>query len=84
MGIRPDFTPDHVRELKALGVCDEQVSELRKALLSVRHVLATPAANGATGELLADVESLASGLLNKLHALHLGFDAEHNKARGLI
>lgn len=82
--IRPDFSPEHLRELKALRLCDEQVSELRKALLTVRHVLATPAANGATSELLADVESLASGLLNKLDALCLGFDPEHNRACGLI
>ena len=84
MGIRPEFTPDHVRELKALGVCDEQISELRKALLTVRHTLAKPAANGATSELLADVELLSSALLNKLHALCSGFDPEHNKACGLI
>lgn len=84
MGIRPDFTPDHLRDLKALGVCDEQISELRKALLTVRHALVKPAANAATSALLADVESQSSDLLNKLHALSLGFDAEHNKACGLI
>ena len=84
MGIRPDFTPDHLRDLKALGVCDEQISELRKALLTVRHALVKPATNGATGALLAEVESQSSDLLNKLHALSLGFDAEHNKACGLI
>lgn len=84
MGIRPDFTPEQVSALKTLGVCDEQISELRKALLTARHTLAKPAANGATSELLADVESLSSDLLNKLHALCLGFDPEHNKACGLI
>lgn len=82
MGIRPDFLV-HVRQLKTLGVCDEQISDLRKALLSVRRILAKPAANGAS-ELLADVQSLSSDLLSKLHALCLGFDSEHNKACGLI
>lgn len=84
MGIRPDFIPEHVRQLKTLGVCDEQISELRKALLTVRRILAKPAANGATSDLLAEVESLSSDLLSKLHALCLGFDPEHNKACGLI
>lgn len=84
MGIRPEFTPEHVRRLKAIGVRDEQISELQKALPTVRHALAKPAANGATSALLADVESKSSDLLNKLHALCLGFDPEHNKACGLI
>lgn len=84
MGIRPDFTPNHVRDLKALGFCDEQVSELRKALLAVRQVLVKQPKNGETRDLLADVESLSARLLTKLIAIACTIDLEHAKAGALI
>ena len=84
MGIRPDFTPDHVRELKALGVCDEQISELRKALLAVRRVFIRQPSNNDTRDILADVEKLTAKLLKKLESIALQIDSQHEKAGFLI
>lgn len=62
----PDFTDDQRRRLKTLGVIDEQVNELRHALIVVRQYVRTPAANNVQAEHLAEIESLASELSRKL------------------
>ncbi len=84
MGIRPDFTPGQLRELKKRGVCDEQISELRKALLTVRQVFVKQPKNGETRDVLADVESLSAALLTKLTSIACTIDLEHAKAGALI
>ena len=64
----PDFTDDQRRSLKSLGVCDEQIKELRHALISVRQHARQPAANNDMAAQLAEVERLASELSRKLRA----------------
>ena len=84
MGIRPDFIPEHVRQLKTLGVCDEQISELRKALLTVRRAFIRQPSNNDTRDILADVEKLTAKLLKKLESIALQIDSPHDKAGSLI
>ena len=84
MGIRPDFNPDHVRELKALDICDEQISQLRKALPAVRRVFIRQPSNNDTRDILADVEKLTAKLLKKLESIALQIDSPHEKAGSLI
>ncbi len=84
MEIRPDFSPGQVRELKKRGVCEEQISELRKALLTVRQVLVKQPKNGGTRDVLADVEALSASLLTKLTSIACTIDPEHAKAGALI
>lgn len=62
----PDFTDDQRRRLRTLGVIDEQVHELRHALIVVRQYVRTPAANNVQAEHLAEIESLATELSRKL------------------
>lgn len=62
----PDFTDDQRRRLRTLGVIDEQVNELRHALIVVRQYVRTPAANNVQAEHLAEIESLARELSRKL------------------
>jgi hypothetical protein len=84
MGIRPDFTAQQVRELKSLGVCDGQVAELRKALVTTRHFLVKQPSNNDTRDVLAKVESSSASLLTKLSSIALAIDSAHDKAGGLI
>lgn len=67
----PDFSADQRCKLKALGVCDQQVTELRHALISVRHHVRKPAANTKMAEHLAEIERLASELSRKLRAAEI-------------
>lgn len=62
----PDFNADERRELKRLGVCEEQITELRHALIGVRSYVRQPAANNEVAAHLADIERLASELSRKL------------------
>lgn len=64
----PDFTTDQRRGLKRHGVCDEQITELRHALISVRQHVRRPAANNDVAAQLAEIERLASELSRKLRA----------------
>lgn len=84
MGIRPDFTLERVRELKKLGVCDDQIVELRKALVTVRHFLVKLPSNNDTRDVLVNVEKLSSSLLAKLISIALQIDPEYEKAGSLI
>lgn len=62
----PDFTADQRDRLKELGVIEEQVTELRRALMIVRSHVRRPPANNEVAEHLADIERLASELSRKL------------------
>lgn len=62
----PDFTDDQRRELKRLGVCDEQITGLRYALGHIRQSLRRPSANNAVAAHLAEIERLAIELSRKL------------------
>lgn len=64
----PDFTDDQTRDLKAYGVCDEQITELRFALIGVRQYTRTPPPKSEIAEHLADIERLASELSRKISA----------------
>lgn len=62
----PDFTDDQKRRLKDLHVCDEQITALRYALVSVRSFVRQPAANNEMAAYLEEVERLANVLSRKL------------------
>lgn len=64
----PDFTTDQRGRLSELGVCDEQITKLRHALISVRSYVRRPAANNDAAAHLAEIEQLASELSRKLRA----------------
>ncbi|HEY5780339.1 MAG TPA: hypothetical protein VIT66_00520 [Lysobacter sp.] len=80
----PDFTGDQRSELLRLGLCKEQVEELRRALVAVRSYVSPPAANNDTADLLREIEQLASDLARKLRALSNVADSAHHKAGSMI
>jgi hypothetical protein len=84
VSIRPDFTPDQVRELKSLDVCDEQISELRMALLEVQRIMRKPAKVNKVRRLLGEVSDLSTGLIDVLASIALHSDAAHCAAHGFI
>ncbi|MGS1013086.1 hypothetical protein ACVCL0_14225 [Rhodanobacter sp. UC4450_H17] len=84
MSTRPDFTADQVRELKSLGLCDEQVGELRTALSVVRRTLFKPAARNAVKAVLKDVEKRSTELMQVLAAIAVPSDAARGEALGRI
>jgi hypothetical protein len=84
VSIRPDFTPDQVRELKSLDVCDEQIGELRKALLEVQRIMHKPAALNDVRVLLNQVAGLSFDLIGTLGSIAVPPDAAHSAALGLI
>jgi hypothetical protein len=84
MSIRPDFTPDQVRELKSLGLCDEQVGELRTALIEVRRGLFKRAARNDVKVVLNDVEKLSTELMHLLGAIAAPPDAARAEALARI
>ena len=62
----PNFSEPQRKRLLKLGVCPEQITELRYALLTVQMVLAKPAANADVRSHLAEIEEQAAGLVRKL------------------
>src|SRR6185312_9200630 len=84
MSIRPDFTPDHLHGLKRLGLCDEQVGELRTALIEVRRVLTKPAARNDIKKVLKDVEKFSTRLMDMLGEIAVPSNAACSEALGLI
>jgi hypothetical protein len=69
MSIRPDFAPDQLRALKRLKLCDQQIDELRGALIEVRRVLSKPAARNDVRSTLKDVKKQSSQLAKMLRAI---------------
>lgn len=67
-----------------LGLCDEQIWELRFALVEVRRALRKPAARNDLSALLDDIADLADKLAHKLWAINAQTDASHGTALGLI
>jgi hypothetical protein len=84
MATRPDFTPAQVRELKSLDLCDEQIGELRKALLEVQRIMREPPAFNDVRALLNKVSGLSADLIDALARIALYPDAAHSAAYGFI
>lgn len=80
----PDFTEPQRKRLRQLGVCAEQIAELRYALLTVQMVLAKPAANADVRSHLDEIEEQAAALVRKLCAMQLQSDPEYRTVYALI
>jgi len=84
MPVRPNFTPDQVRELRRLGLCDEQVGELRMALIEVSRTLFKRAGRNDVKAVLNDVQKLSTELIRLLGTIAAPPDAARGEALGRI
>ncbi len=66
---KPDFSDGDRQELRQLGLCAEQVEELRFAITWVRLCISPPASTNKTKEHLLEIKSAAKSLRSKLDAL---------------
>jgi hypothetical protein len=62
----PDFSDDQKKELGLLGALPTQIAELRKALLTVRSVVARKPANTDVAAILGDIAKHAAALSKRL------------------
>lgn len=76
----PDFSEIQRKTLQDLGVCEEQIQELRKALLTVRSAVQPKAARNEVLEQLDAVIDLADALDAKLRALQTTPAISHQSA----
>lgn len=80
----PDFSVDDRRKLSRLGVCPEQIEELRFALIWVRLVLRPPAGKNATKAHLTEIRDAATALHKKLGVLYRMPGADYQHAAELL
>lgn len=80
----PNFTADQRRELRRLGVSDQQVEELRAAALSIKLALYPAAARNDVLALLNRVEATSQELIRALTSLAQGIDSAHATASALV
>lgn len=80
----PDFSDDDKKRLRQLGVVDEQLAELRYALIIVRMTVAPKATKNGTKALLVEIRALSDKLDRKLMSLISQPSAEHNLTHALL
>lgn len=80
----PDFTDEQRIELRGLGLCTEQIEQLRIAMAGNRLWLDRPPAKNDVKELLADVEKLSRKLVRGLKAIAVQRDKVHGAAHNLL
>jgi hypothetical protein len=83
MTLWPDFSIEHKEELSRLGVTPAQIVQLRRALLTVRSVIAQQPRRGDVREILRNTASLSASLAKCLGGSPSNEKA-HIAAAGLI
>lgn len=80
----PNFSTENRARLKALGVVDAQIEQLRYACLTVSLFVSRPAARNDVAGLLDDLGKLADKLLRKAEAIERKATAAHALAHALL
>ena len=81
----PDFNSAQLERLRGLGICDDQVKQLRFALIENLILLSqhTPAVS-AVRDALVEIEDLSRELSRKLRALVASQDVAYRAVHGMI
>ena len=82
--MRMDFSKAEREWLAQLGVCPEQIEELRFALTWVRLSIRPPATKNATKAHLTEIRDAATALHKKLGALYRMPGADYQHAAELL
>jgi hypothetical protein len=80
----PDFSDEHRRQLLKFGLIEEQILNLRYALISVKRTIAPRPAKNASLEVLDDIRELSDALALKLSALITQPTLAHQHVHGLL
>lgn len=80
----PEFSQQHRKKLRELGVVEAQIEQLRYARMMVRLAVSPPAARNDVAALLDDVADLTDKLLRKTGAISTQSSPAHAAAHGLI
>lgn len=84
MTVLTNFTAAQRRELRRLGVCDQQMEALRFATVTIKRVLYPAAAHNDVAALLDRIADASRELGLKLHSLAAQIDSAHATAFCLV